>query len=479
MARCRVAIATALAEVTKSATGQRLLRPTLHEGQQYVREHILQSSARFICLMIHRRWGKNWLCIADMLEQKDLLLKQDRSRLNPPVVVWFVVPTYTLADELWTDLKRMIPQVAISRIINSKPQEMTLVDGTHIAIRSSEHADTLVSAGVDLLYMIEAARMKEDAWLTVRPTLVSQGRLGRVVFNSTPKGNNWFARLYQKTQEGDPGWAGIRIPAYQADGARHELSPMPANDRMEEERRSYPMRWFAQEYQAEVLTSDGAVFRNVRERVEASPITPLHPLVCGVDLAKHSDYSVFAIFDAAGHMVAIDRMNKASYPVQAERLISLLRDYGVKQCVVESNGPGEPFFDNLLRDIHERRQEFQAQPALIPFATTAQSKRQMIDALVVAFERGVITLLPDEELLNEFEAFEISESKVGNVRFAAPAGGWDDRVMACALAWTEIRAGKRALAGTFPTVKNLSSTARQPAFSMGQSSRRESSLRDL
>jgi len=475
-----MAVKTLLTEATKSAGGQPLMKPALHPGQQYVREHLLLGIARFICLMIHRRWGKNWLCICDMLEQTKVLLKQDRSQLNPPVVVWFVVPTYTLADELWTDLKRMVPQSGVRRLINSKPQEMDLKDGTHIAIRSADHPDTLVSAGVDLLYMIEAARMREDAWLTVRPTLVSHGRLGRVIFNSTPKGNNWFARLYQQTQNGNPAWVGIRIPAYNDDGARHELSPMPTDERMDEERRTYPARWFAQEYQAEVLTGEGAVFRNVRERIGASPVPPTRPLVCGVDLAKHSDFSVFTIFDAAGRMVAIDRMNQASYPVQAERLISLLRDHQVKQCIVESNGPGEPFYDNLLRDLHTRRQEFStngiAQPIITPFATTAQSKRQMIDALVVAFERGDITILDDPELVNEFEAFEMTQTGAGNIRFSAPEGGWDDRVMACALAWTEIRAKQAVRAGTYPSPSNLKTT-RSTARSMV--SRGESRLRDL
>jgi hypothetical protein len=195
-----------------------------------------------------------------------------------------------------------------------------------------------------------------------------------------------------------------------------------------------------------------------------------------VDLAKRGDFSVFAVFDAEGHMVALDRMNQANYPVQAERLITLLQQYGVRRCVIESNGPGEPFYDNLLHDLHRRRLEFQGQPALIPFATMAQSKRQMIDALTIAFERGQITILPDEQLVNEFEAFEMSQTAAGTLRFAAPEGGWDDRVMACALAWTEIAPKQATEAGKYPGPKNLK-TVRSPFHDF--ISRGESRLRDL
>lgn len=462
-----------------SASGNDLLRPALHAGQQCVREKVLRVGARFVVIIAHRRWGKNWLCVKDMLEQKADLITQDRSQLNPPVVIWFVVPTYVLADELWMDLKRMIPQSEVARIVNSKPQEMDLVDGTHIAIRSAEHPDALVSAGVDLLYMIEAARMRESAWLTVRPTLVSHGRLGRVVFNSTPKGNDWLARLYDRASAGDdPSWAGVRIPAFAEDGVRHELSVMPSDEKLAEERASYPERWFRQEYMAEFLTGEGAVFRNVLERVRPAPSPPKQPLVCGVDLAKHTDFSVFAVFDAGGQMVAIERMNQVSYPAQAERLISFLRDHGVRECVIESNGPGEPFYDNVLRDLHERRTEFQGigQPKLIAFQTTAQSKRQMIDALAVAFERGDITILDDPELVNEFVAYEMTQTGAGNIRFAAPEGGWDDRVMACALAWSEIRAKQAPTAGKYPGPQNLKT---RPSTFRSMVSRGESRLRDM
>mgnify|MGYP001596028656 CR=1 FL=1 len=199
-----------------------------------------------------------------------------------------------------------------------------------------------------------------------------------------------------------------------------------------------PERFFRQEWLAEILSGEGSVFRYVRDRVTSAPASPIGPLVAGVDLAKHSDFSVFVIFDSAGRMVSIERMNTISYQAQAERLVTFLAEHGVKRAVIESNGPGEPFYDMVLRDLHERRREFQGQPQLIPFVTTAQSKRQMIDALSVAFERGQISILPDNDLINEFEAFEMTETKAGNLRFAAPEGGWDDRVMACALAWTEL-----------------------------------------
>ena len=218
-----------------STTGEPVLRVQPHRGQ----EQFLSSGAKRRVLIAHRRWGKNWVCIMDMLRRSRTLAGSRTGTsgllLNPRVVVWFVFPTYTLADELWLDLKRMIAKSEAVRIINSKPMLMELRNGTHIHIRSAENPEDLVSAGIDLLYMIEAARMQEAAWRTVRPTLTSEGRLGMVAFNSTPLGQNWLAREYARCE--DPrqtDWQGWRIPAFLADGqTRHELSVMPASEKIQ------------------------------------------------------------------------------------------------------------------------------------------------------------------------------------------------------------------------------------------------------
>ena len=363
-----------------------------------------------------------------------------RKQLSPAISIGVVYPTYPLAREFWSALKRMTPRGEVLKTSEAMPPRMWLKNGAEIEVRSGSDPDMLVAAGYDLLIMGEAARLPRDSWLTVMPSLASPGRAGMAVHQTTPKGMNWIA------EERNSGvWETLVVPIFGEDGARNPLAnPHITVDAIEAERAQMPARWFAQEWGASFLTGEGAVFRNVRERIGPAPTPPKQPLVCGVDLAKHSDFSVFVIFDADGHMVAIDRMNQASYPVLAERLLTILRDWHVKRCVIESNGPGEPFYDNVLRDLHDRRTEFQGQPTITPFATTAQSKRQMIDAMVVAFERGDITILDDIELINEFEAFEMTQTATGYIRFAAPEGGWDDRVMACALAWTEISAKARS-----------------------------------
>ncbi len=422
----------AFAGGTTSATGDALIVPTPHPGQQ----QFLDCDDPRRLLVCHRRFGKDWACIMDLHRRvAKWRLEPHRRQLSPAISIGVIYPTYPLANEFWTALKRMTPKEEVVRTNEAKPQKMTLRGGAEIEVRTGSDPDMLVAAGYDLVILGEAARLPREAWLTIMPALASPGRAGMAVHQTTPKGQNWIAQEARA-----PEWWSLVVPIWEpGTELRHALAnPHILQEAILQERAEMPERWFAQEWLADFLTNEGAVFRNVRARVAEAPVVATAPLVAGIDLAKHSDFSVFVIFDHQGRMIEIERLNTVSYALQSERLLSLLAKWNVRRAVIESNGPGEPFFDMLLRDLHARRREFPSPCTLVPFATTAQSKRQMIDALAVAFERGQITLLPDEELINEFEAFELSETQAGNVRFSAPEGGWDDRVMACALAWTEV-----------------------------------------
>jgi hypothetical protein len=68
------------------------------------------------------------------------------------------------------------------------------------------------------------------------------------------------------------------------------------------------------------------------------------------------------------------------------------------------------------------------------FEFTGPSRRGLLDRMIVGTENAELTL-PDEPLcINEFDAFEMKETKLGSVRYEVPVSGHDDCVFAAALA---------------------------------------------
>ena len=363
---------------------------------------------------------------------------------------WFVAPNYPLAAQLWRELKELTPAVVLTRPPSEKDYRLEWRGGAVIEVKSADNPNALVAVGLDWAVLTEAALVAEEAWeMALRPRLSSPGRAGLAVLNGTPKGLNWYHRAYLRgIDPAQPGWASWNFPtaaSLTVDGelVRHRYgNPHIHLEEVSQARGDMPERWFRQEFLAEFLSGEGAVFREVRARVAPPPTPPKLPLIVGADLARRRDFSVFVIFDAVGRMVAMRRLHALPYRQQAEAFCSLLAEYGVKTAVVESNGPGDGFIEMLEAALHAR----QVRCRVEPFETTAASKRQLIETLVVAFEQDTITLLDDPVLLNEFEAYQSEEMGAGRERFGAPAGGFDDCVMACALAWTEI-AGRRRTRG--------------------------------
>jgi hypothetical protein len=262
--------------------------------------------------------------------------------------------------------------------------------------------------------------VQEAAWTeALRPAL--SDRLGSAMFISTPKGHNWFWRLYQLGQdEHDQEWAAWTFPTSD--------NPYIADKEIEAARRGLPERIYRQEYLAEFIDDAGGVFRRVMEAATATEQGAAiegHQYVIGVDLAKHNDFTVFSVVDVTiNEQVYIDRDNKVDLTVQLGRLRALNKRFRPVTNIIEVNF-NEMFAEQARRNglpVHE-------------FRTTNATKQKAIDDLAYAFENSTLKILNEPVQIGELQAFEISKTPSGMVKYSAPDGLHDDTVIALALAW--------------------------------------------
>ena len=382
------------------------IRANPHPGQKAVHE----SLARFKVLAAGRRWGKTRLGVNECL---DVAAQGGRA--------WWVAPSYKMSEVGWRAIRRIgvaIPGTEVSKVDRS----ITLVTGGQISVRSADNPDSLRGDGLDFIVLDEVAFMKEEAWSeALRPALAD--RQGRALFISTPKGRNWFWRLWLRGQE-EGNWQSWQFPT--------ESNPHIDRDEIEEARRTLPERIFRQEFLAEFIEDSAGVFRRVNEAAvvewENGAIGG-REYVIGVDWGKYNDFTVFAVINVTSQaLVYLDRFNQIDYQVQIGRLQALVERFKPKLIVVERNSIGEPLVEQLQRDrlFGDR---------VKPFQTTGASKAKVIDALALAFERGELRIVPDEVLLAELQAFEMARLSSGTFRYSAPPGMHDDTVIALALAW--------------------------------------------
>lgn len=318
--------------------------------------------------------------------------------------------------------ERLTAPIANRIEIRRAEREIVFPRNGRLAIYSADSPDSIRGESFHVVIEDEAARISEEAhYDAILPTLADHD--GTLISISTPKGRNWF---YNE-------WVRAR-----ADGKAAIAFQAPTNDNpsiniraaFERARTQVPERTFQQEWLAQFVEDNGLVFRRVRDcatvQRQDAPRDG-HRYVFGVDWGKANDYTVISVLDETDKaLVYLDRFNQIDYAVQRGRLRALYDRFNPSLVIAEQNSIGDPIIEQLRRDGVRVR----------AFQTTNETKRDAIEALALAFERGDIRIIPDETLINELQAYELERLPSGNIRYNAPAGLHDDCVMSLAIAWS-------------------------------------------
>lgn len=410
----------------------------LHPAQKAVEA----SPARFKVLANGRRWGKT------LSSLEWLLFGIGGSAIDGNPVAFFA-PTYQLMLEVWKDAERTLRPV--TRKANKTENRIELITGGIVDFWTLQDDGAGRGRKYTRVVIDEAAhaRYLKDTWeKAILPTLTDYSGQARII--STPNGRNYFWELYQNGRADNP----KRLPDWESFTFPTTANPHIKPEEVEKMRALLPERVFAQEYLAQFLEDGGGVFRRVMDAVDHT-LEPdhfkvdaihLHHYVFGVDWGRHADFTVIIVIDiTARAVVAIDRFTQIDYAVQLSRLQAMHQRFPGSPILAESNSMGGPLIEDLQRRLMPVR----------AFHTSAQSKMDAIESLVLAFEQGKLRIPPVQWLIDELLAFDQERLPSGGMRYGAPRGGHDDGVMALAIAWQACIAGDTRPASTLGTVRGL------------------------
>jgi hypothetical protein len=348
-------------------------RLVLHPAQQ----RVASEAKRFNVVDCGRRWGKTEL-------GQDLTVEPLQGGWP---VGWFT-PTYKDLLEVWDHLSNAFKDVI--RRSNKTERRMELATGGVLECWTLEDPDAGRGRKYKRVIVDEAAkaRLLKTNWeQAIRPTLTDY--MGDAWFLSTPKGRNYFWQLWNMGQDPlNPDWASWQMPT--------STNPYIDKSELDSARRDLPQAVFEQEYLAD-FTESAMLFRNVRECVGEYQHYDDHRHVSGLDWAQMNDFTVQATIDCKTKCVApLERFNQIAWAVQRDRVVAETQRRKVSSILAEQNSIGSPNIEAL---------QALGLPVMA-FLTTNESKSEIIQALMLAFERKQITIPNDPVLISELEAFE-------------------------------------------------------------------------
>ena len=213
----------------------------LYENLTTPQREVWDDSCRFKLLCSGRRFGKTYLCISRLVAW---------AIEKPGTLNWYVTQNYKSAKQIaWRQLKIMVPPEMFVKK-NESELSVELTNGSVIALKGADNADSLRGVSLSSLIVDEAAYVKQEAWeMVLRPALSDQG--GPAWFITTPAGLNWFHDLWEQAAD-QPDWSthsyttieGGNVPAEEIEAAKRTLDE----------------RTFRQEYLASFETLTGRVY---------------------------------------------------------------------------------------------------------------------------------------------------------------------------------------------------------------------------
>lgn len=387
-----------------------------YEAQQLV----LDEASQFNVLCCGRRWGKTDLGIGRVIAQ----VAQARRGGPGRRVGWFA-PTYKLLGDAWRELDEVLQPITRRR--DASDHRMEFYGNSILECWSLDKPDAGRSRKYHEVIVDEAAMVSDlqVQWeQAILPTLTDYD--GSAWFLSTPKGTaSYFNTLFRKGQDPlQPLWRSWQMPS--------RINPFLKAAVIQRFREELTDLAFAQEFEAQFVSWAGAVFRRIQDAITNKP--PGATTMIGIDWARVGDYTVFTGLSAAGEVTEIDRFRGIEYQMQRDRLKAFWQRHrgrvinGMPTApfiVAETNNMGDPIVEQLQRD---------GLPVYGLF-TSNQSKAAIIQALALAFERGVAKIPADPALIGELQSFEGKKLPSGLMRYAAPEGEHDDCVMSLAIGW--------------------------------------------
>lgn len=341
-------------------------------------------------------------------------------------------PTYDQVNIGMAEARKACGDVAAFR---DSRKEAEFPSGGIIKFRSLDDPDNARGHTADGIVIDEVGDVKDVAYYEVlRPILIDTN--GWFWGIGTPRGKNWFWEEHFEAQNKPDSisWQvptiGVRVTDH---GIERDPHPMENPDipwqEIVDAWNTTPEQFFRQEYMAEFIDDSGMVFRRVKDAAiaEHKDFTE-HAGSCvfGVDWGKVQDFTVIVVLDAwRKEVMHIERFNQVDWALQRGRLKALADRYKPTTIIAEQNSMGDPNIEALQRE----------NLPVQPFITTHASKKEMIEALALAFERGEIRILPDRDLIKELTAFEAKRLPSGMIQYSAPSNLHDDMVIALALAW--------------------------------------------
>lgn len=373
----------------------------------YNEVHNARGSGKIFVVKSRRQVGKSTLAAILLIE---FAVKQK-------CVSVVVEPTQNQSRRMYKQITDMLSTSGLIVSANSQLLTIELWNGSEILFKSAEQGDALRGFTVSGLLVIDEASFIQDNIFEILFPTVDANSAPMLVISTPLFQSGEFYSLYTRGTNGEENIKSFNWSTY-------DTSKFLPPEKLEYYRRTLSELKFKSEYLGEFISEGSYIFGQFGRCIHYKDYDK--PVVAGIDWGNGGgDYTVMTLMNASGNVTKIYAWNDIAPVEQIEKLANIINSLHLSKVCVETNSIGEVYYDMLRRKI---------KTPIRRFNTNNQSKRDIIEKLVTAFQKESITIPNDAELIRELQHYAMEKTTKGYTYNGAD-GVNDDYVISLALAY--------------------------------------------
>lgn len=391
--------------------------PPLYEWQQDVFDEIKASegTSKTLCIKAKRQVGKSILCIVAL---------EYFAFKNAGSIGYLLEPTLAQSRRVFKQMVKSLggEDSPVIKSSNSTLLELELFNGSQIIFKSAEQREALRGATVknSILIIDEGAYIDDDIFFILDPVVDATKSPTLIV--STPLFLS--GEFYERYKRGKEGSKFVKS----FDWSTYDTSALLDKEKLEYYRENMTPLKFRSEILGEFIEEGSYIFGDIGKCVDNKAAANAEPVFGGIDwgAGDGGNSTVLTLISRDRVVRECLRWKDFDSVDLVDVIAEEITKRGLTRVEVEKNSIGKVFYDMLKKKL----------PAgmLKLFVTTNESKREIIEELIKAFQKGTITIPDDPTLRKQLQHYAQEKTKTGYTYNGAD-GVEDDYVMSLAFAY--------------------------------------------
>lgn len=305
---------------------------------------------------------------------------------------------------------------------NATLLEVEFINGSRILFRSAEQKQALRGATVKKsILVLDEASFIEDDIIDILLPIVDANKCP-VLFLSTPLFES--GRFYERYKEG----LSKNDFTVSFNWGDYDLSAFLSPEKLEYYREILAPLKFKSEILGEFISEGSYIFGDIGKCVDNKAAANAVPVYAGIDWGggDGGNSTVLTLISKDRVVRECLRWKDFDSVDLVDVIAEEINSRNLTRVQVEKNSIGKTFYDMLKRKVPAGKLKL--------FITTNDSKREIIEELIKAFQKGTITIPDDHTLKKQLQHYAQEKTKTGYTYNGAD-GVEDDYVMSLAFAY--------------------------------------------